>query len=208
MVGAEIIKKYFPELSDDKFNKFAELGKIYAEENEKVNLISRKDFENLYTNHILHSLTLAYFCEFLPGKKIIDIGTGGGFPGIPLSIMFPECQFVLVDSIGKKIRAVQTLIDNLELTNAVALNNRTESLGQTFDIATARAVAPMSQLWTWMEKQWTQKPVFYLLKGGDLQEEMNELLAIKPGLKFKQFAIADFIQEPFYETKKVITIHT
>lgn len=206
MVGAEIIKNYFPGIDNSKLELFEKLGSVYAEENEKVNLISRKDFENLYSNHILHSLALANFCEFLPGQAVVDIGTGGGFPGIPLAIMYPDTKFVLCDSIGKKIRAVQAVIDALRLTNVEAINSRTESLPYTFDIAVARAVAPAASLWDWMLGKWNNKAVFYLLKGGDLREELNELLDFHPKLIVMEYAISDFINEPFYETKKVVTL--
>jgi 16S rRNA (guanine527-N7)-methyltransferase len=138
--------------------------------------------------------------------KVIDIGTGGGFPGIPLSIMFPEVQFTLCDSIAKKIRAVQDVIDRLELKNATALNSRTEQLSGKYDLATARAVAPMIDLWNWMKGKWAANPRFCLLKGGDLASEMNDLLMVQKSLKIRSSSIADFYIEPFFETKKVISI--
>lgn len=206
MVGAEIIFHYFPELSPEQRAKFAALKDIYAWHNERVNLISRKDMDSFYLHHILHSLALTKVCAFTPGMKVIDIGTGGGFPGIPLCIMFPQVQFTLCDSIAKKIRAVQDVIDRLELKNATALNNRTEQLSGKYDMATARAVAPMTELWNWMKGKWASEPHFCLLKGGDLADEMNELLTIQKNLKIKSTGIADFFTEPFFETKKVICI--
>lgn len=206
MVTAQIITDHFPDLSELQIANFNKLNGIYEKLNQIVNLISRKDFENFYIHHVLHSLALAKCCEFPSGSKVIDIGTGGGFPGIPLAIMYPETQFFLVDSIGKKIRAVQEVADILNLQNVTALNSRTEALNIKCDIAVARAVAPMLNLWNWMEGHWNQKPKFYLLKGGDLAEEMNELLSEKRGVKFQQFQISDYFDFPFFETKKIIQI--
>ena len=206
MVRTEILTKYFPDLDAEKIHQFEKLERIYAIENEKVNLISRKDFEHLFTNHILHSLSLAKTCSVLPGQKVLDIGTGGGFPGIPLAIMFPQTTFILCDSIGKKIRAVQAIIDGLELKNAFAVNDRTEQLNIQFDIAVARAVAPMAKLWDWMAGKWKNKALFYLLKGGDLSEEMNELLLIAPNVKIQEFPIKNIFSEEYFETKKVLLI--
>jgi 16S rRNA (guanine527-N7)-methyltransferase len=206
MVGIEIILNYFPELSGKKLEQFSLLGDYYRLENEKVNLISRKDFENIYVNHVLHALAYVKCCPFLPGQNVLDIGTGGGFPGIPLAIYFPETEFVLCDSIGKKINAVNSIAEKLALENVLALNQRIENLPQRFDIAVARAVAPMAQMYHWMQNKWENKTHFSLLKGGDLTEEMNELLAINPKLKFKQHLLAKVFYEPFYETKKLIQI--
>lgn len=206
MVNAERIFSSFPDLSETQRRQFSMLGELYAWHNERVNLISRKDMDQFYVHHVLHSLALAKVCDFKPGQQVIDIGTGGGFPGIPLSILFPETSFTLCDSIGKKIRVVQDIIATLELENADAVNERTEKLGKKFDIATARAVAPMTELWNWMKGQWKGKPRFYLLKGGDLAAEMNELLDREPGLNFQVTNIADLFEEPFFETKKVIII--
>lgn len=202
----QIITEHFPHLTEKQITEFAKLNGIYEKLNQMVNLISRKDFENFYTHHVLHSLALAKCFDFPAANKVIDIGTGGGFPGIPLAIMFPEVQFFLVDSIGKKIRAVQEVADILNLQNVTALNSRTEALNIKCDIAVARAVAPMLSLWNWMEGHWLQKPQFYLLKGGDLAEEMNELLTEKRGVKFQQFQISDYFDFPFFETKKAIKV--
>lgn len=207
MVSAEIIEKYFPGLDAGRSELYSHLYPVYAEINARINLISRKDFENFYIHHVLHSLALAAFCEFPDRSRVIDIGTGGGFPGIPLAIMYPEVHFTLVDSIGKKIRAVQEVADALGLKNVKALNSRTETLNARFDIATARAVAPMKELWTWMKGKWTTTPVLYLLKGGDLSLEMNELLQAAPGTEIRQYLISDQFAESFFETKKVILLH-
>lgn len=206
MVGPEIVFGYFPNLTQEQQSQIRALHDIYTWHNERVNLISRKDMDMFYVHHVLHSLALAKVCAFEPGMKVIDIGTGGGFPGIPLSIMFPEVQFTLCDSIAKKIRAVQDVIDRLELKNATALNSRTEQLSGKYDLATARAVAPMIDLWNWMKGKWASNPRFCLLKGGDLASEMNDLLMVQKSLKIRSSSIADFYIEPFFETKKVISI--
>lgn len=207
MVSADIIFKEFPNLTDSQKSDFNRLYPIYKGLNEKVNLISRKDFENFYVHHVLHSLALAKFFDFSQHPTVIDIGTGGGFPGIPLAILFPKSKFYLVDSIGKKISAVQEVCDNLGLENVTALNSRTEELNVKCDIAVARAVAPMTKLWTWMEGKWKNKPTFYLLKGGDLTEEMNDFLQLAPKCKISQKTIADIFDAPFFETKKAIGLY-
>lgn len=206
MVRPEDIFQAFPELTPHQREQIVQLESIYKSLNQRVNLISRKDIDNFYTHHVMHSLALAKFCTFPAGAKVIDIGTGGGFPGIPLAIFYPETKFILCDSIGKKIRAVEEAIDLLELKNATAINARTESLTTKFDIAVARAVAPMSNLWNWMQGHWNNKPHFCLLKGGDLSAEMNELLEIAPKVQFHSNDISDVFNHSFFETKKVIEI--
>lgn len=207
MVKADIIFNYFPELSEVQKERFRVLEQYYAWHNEKVNVISRKDMDQFYLRHVLHSLAIVRFCPFTSGQNVVDIGTGGGFPGIPLAIMLPEVQFTLVDSIGKKIRVVNDVISQLELTNAMAVNSRTESIGMKFDIATARAVAPMTDLWRWMKGHWKQNPRFYLLKGGDLAQEMQDLLSMHKGARFNLHNISEVFNEDFFETKKVIEIY-
>jgi 16S rRNA (guanine527-N7)-methyltransferase len=197
MVSAELIFRYFPELSEKQKTQFQQLEALYQEHNQRVNVISRKDMEMFYIHHVLHSLALAKAYEFPAGSEVIDIGTGGGFPGIPLAIFYPDVDFTLCDSIGKK----------LELKNVTAVNHRTETLNKRFDIATARAVAPMLQLWQWMQGQWNHKPCFYLLKGGDLREETSELIKVKSTLKIHEQPISQWYVEPFFETKKVISIY-
>lgn len=206
MVGLEEIFSYFPDLTSDQQEKFKSLGALYSWHNERVNVISRKDIDQFYIHHVLHSLALVKISTFKPGQSVIDIGTGGGFPGIPLAIMYPEVQFTLVDSIGKKIRVVNDVISSLGIENAMAVNTRTESIGMKFDIATARAVAPMLQLWNWMEGNWKKSPAFYLLKGGDLTAETDELLSVKPKLQVSVLPISDFFKEDFFETKKIVSI--
>jgi 16S rRNA (guanine527-N7)-methyltransferase len=207
MVTSDIIFKYFPDLSEVQKNQFRQLGDLYLFHNERVNLISRKDIQNLYTNHILHSLALAKFCDFLPGNHYMDIGTGGGFPGIPLAILFPKSQFTLVDSIGKKIQVVNDVIAKTEILNATGFHLRAEQMPIKVDTIVARAVAPCIELWNWSTGLWKKKPSFYLLKGGDLAEEINEVLAISPKTKVQMHAISDILGEfEFFETKKVLKI--
>jgi 16S rRNA (guanine527-N7)-methyltransferase len=154
----------------------------------------------------LHSLALAKTCSFPSGSQVIDIGTGGGFPGIPLAIVFPDVNFTMCDSIGKKIMVVNDVIEQLELHNSQAINSRTETINLKFDIATARAVAPAINLWNWMNGQWRNKPRFHLLKGGDLTEELNELRLSQPRVSIEETAISTLFEEAFFETKKVISI--
>lgn len=207
MVTAEVIFKNFPELSNIQKVQFSQLGDLYQYHNERVNLISRKDIQNLYINHILHSLALAKFCDFQPGKHYMDIGTGGGFPGIPLAILFPKSQFTLVDSIGKKIQVVNDVIAKTEIQNATGFHLRAEQMPVKVDTIVARAVAPCIELWNWSSGLWKNKPSFYLLKGGDLTEEINEILAISPKTKVQLHAISEVFGEfEFFETKKVLKL--
>jgi 16S rRNA (guanine527-N7)-methyltransferase len=206
MVSAELIFQHFPNLSPEQKQKFEALFPLYSDLNSKINVISRKDMDNFYIHHVLHSLALVKFCDFGGLKTVVDIGTGGGFPGIPLAILYPEIEFSLVDSIGKKITVVQTVAKEIGLDNVDARNARVESLPNKFDLAVARAVAQSIELYQWMQQHWKSKPLFYLLKGGDLTEEMNNLLQLNSRLKIQSHRIADVFSEEFFETKKVITI--
>ena len=199
----ELIEKYFPNLSEKQKNQFAQLEKLYAEWNEKINVISRKDMDSLYEKHILHSLGIAKVMEFEPGTKVLDIGTGGGFPGIPLAILFPEVQFTLVDSIGKKITVVKEVSAGIGLQNVTAIHKRAEELKEKFHFVVSRAVTQMPVFLTWLkgkfEKQnFNKKPngVLYL-KGGDLSEELA-------GLKTEIFPLQNYFESEFFETKKVV----
>lgn len=206
VITSALIERYFPDLNDLQKSQFAALFDLYVYHNERVNVISRKDMENFYIHHVLHSLALVKFCDFSGIKSIIDIGTGGGFPGIPLAIMFPDIKFHLVDSIGKKINVVNEVAQSIELKNVLAEQQRTESSEYGYDLAVARAVAPAIKLYDWMKDNWMDKPKFFLLKGGDLSEELNELLQLNPRLKIKSNNISKVFKEDFFETKKVITI--
>jgi 16S rRNA (guanine527-N7)-methyltransferase len=201
----EILKKYFHDLTPAQIAQFERLGTLVTEWNEKINVISRKDIESLYEKHILHSLAIAKIISFRAGSKILDVGTGGGFPGIPLAILFPACHFVLIDSIGKKIKVVQDIAEKLGLVNVTAIQTRVEEVKETFDFVVSRAVTSFPDFVSMVRKnisktQKNSRPngIIYL-KGGDFQEE------IKP---FKQLAEVDeiksFFEEPFFETKKIV----
>ncbi len=206
MVTADILEKYFDALKYKQKEQFDYLKDLYIYHNNRVNLISRKDTDNFYIHHILHSMALVKTTEFSGLKTVVDIGTGGGFPGIPLAIMFPEIQFYLIDSIGKKINIVQEIANEVGLANVTARKYRIEETPWKYDMAVARAVAPTIKLFDWMKGHWTAKPKFALLKGGDLSEELNELTRKYSKLKLKSTHISDFFEESFFETKKVISI--
>ncbi|MCC6722706.1 MAG: 16S rRNA (guanine(527)-N(7))-methyltransferase RsmG [Bacteroidia bacterium] len=208
----EIIKKYFTELEIQKLDKLNHFAFLATEFNKKVNIISRKDIDNIETNHILHSLSPAKFVCFKPNTKIIDIGTGGGFPGIPLAIMFPDTKFYLIDSIKKKIDGVKEIINALELKNAEAINCRVETLRNIYaDFIVSRAVAPISQLYKWSNHLVSNKNSndikngYILLKGGDLTEEINQFYKECSFIKkINEVKLSNYFSEEFFETKKLI----
>lgn len=201
----EIITKYFPNLSDRQQEQFAALYDLYAEWNAKINVVSRKDFDQLYLRHILHSLAIAKVCQFADGARVLDVGCGGGFPSIPLAIMFPNVRFVAADSIGKKITVVRGVCEGAGITNIDARNTRVEQIAEKFDYVVSRAVTDMSPFvgWIWNKiergKQGTLPNGILYLKGGDLDAE---LAATK--LEWQQIPISDFFEEEFFETKKVV----
>jgi len=207
----EIIQKYFGEFTDTQMQQFGMLGELYKEWNDKINVISRKDIDSLYEKHVLHSLAIAAICPFDDGARIVDIGTGGGFPGIPLAIFFPEVEFVLSDSIGKKIKVVQEVADAIGLKNVTAVHSRVEELkGRTFDYAVSRAVAPLSDLWRWVnnkiergQKSDELPNGLICLKGGNLTQEINDT-----GMKriVQAWKVHDIFQEPFFEEKYVVYV--
>ena len=207
MQGAEIIFRYFPDLSASQQKQFAALGELYAEWNEKINVISRKDIEQLYTRHVLHSLGIAKVQPFLPGSKVLDVGTGGGFPGIPLAILFPKTQFMLVDSIGKKITVVKNVAEALGLDNVEAHNTRAEKVKGRFDFVVSRAVTRMATFHDWVSSKIateSKHPMYngiLYLKGGDLGEEMEEAK-----LNYAIYELSNYFEEPFFETKKVVYV--
>jgi len=201
----QIIHKYFPDLTEKQIQQFSDLQKLYEHWNSKINVISRKDIDELYINHILHSLAIAKVIQFEKGTSVLDIGTGGGFPGIPLAILFPETDFLLVDSIGKKIKVVNEVSTSLGLTNVRFINERAENINETFDFIVSRAVTNMTDFKKWVKGKFNKKHnnslgngILYL-KGGDLSEELR-------GILHQQYEIADFFEEDFFETKKVIYI--
>jgi 16S rRNA (guanine527-N7)-methyltransferase len=202
----EQIAQYFPNLTARQVEQFDLLLGLYAHWNEQINVISRKDLENFYERHVLHSLGIAKVYSFLPGAVVLDVGTGGGFPGIPLAILFPETNFVLVDSIGKKIKVVNEVASALGLTNVQAHHVRAEEVKGTYDFVISRAVTAMPVFVEWVKNKIKKgKAVdgfphgILYLKGGDLTEEFKNV----PG-KFKEYPLSNYFTEAFFETKKVI----
>lgn len=200
----DIILKYFPDLSEEQLRQFKLLSILYKDWNLKINVVSRKDIDELYLRHVLHSLAIAKVLSFLPGSKILDVGTGGGFPGIPLAILFPETHFHLIDSIGKKIKVVEEVSGGLGLKNILATNARVETdLGQ-YDFVISRAVAQMETFVNWIKGRVTKKSVHELkngilyLKGGDLTEELSKFP------KATVFWLSNYFEEDFFETKSVV----
>jgi 16S rRNA (guanine527-N7)-methyltransferase len=201
------IEHYFPELTETQRKQFSMLGAIYQHWNEQINVISRKDTENFYERHVLHSLGISKVMGFTAGSRILDIGTGGGFPGIPLAILYPECQFTLVDSIGKKIRVVNEVKDALGLTNVNAIHDRAENIQGSFDFIVSRAVTAMPDFIRWTKgkiakkNQNSLKNGILYLKGGDLSEELS---TVKHAIKI--YHLNEFFSEEFFETKKVVHV--
>ncbi len=205
MQSAEIIFSYFPNLTEQQKKQFQQLEGLYKEWNEKINVISRKDIDALYIHHVLHSLGIAKVISFKPGTRILDVGTGGGFPGIPLAILFPESNFHLIDSTGKKITVVREVVKALGLKNVRAEQIRAEELVDKYDFVVSRAVTDLSVFIKWVKKNIIRKGNnglpngFLFLKGGDLTEELEP---------FKKEVVIDelktFFKEEFFETKKVV----
>lgn len=201
----QTITKYFPQLTPRQTEQFSRLGELYALWNQRINVISRKDIENLYLHHVLHSLSVARVISFKSDTAVIDAGTGGGFPGIPLAILFPEVQFTLVDSIAKKIRVVDAIRNEIELTNVDARNLRLEELTTQADFVVCRAVAEIATLFGWVKKNIrtggsnTLKNGLLALKGGDLTTELNA-----SAKEARVFHLSDYFAEPFFETKKLV----
>jgi len=203
----DILLKYFPNLSPEQIKQFAQLEELYTFWNAQINVISRKDTDNFYTHHVLHSLGIAKVCEFIPGTAILDIGTGGGFPGIPLAILFPETSFTLVDSIGKKIKVVTEVAAALGLKNVQAIHARAEEIKGEFDFIVSRAVTQMPVFLKWVNGKTKKKSEHELvngilyLKGGDLSEEMKTVKYLH-----REFSLSELFEEDFFETKKVIYV--
>lgn len=204
-MDASIVYKYFPDLSTDQINQIDQLFPLYQEWNEKINVVSRKDIVQLYERHVLHSLAIAKFIRFNAGAKILDLGTGGGFPGIPLAIYFPEVQFHLVDSINKKITVVKAVAESLDLTNLSAEHQRAEKVKGKYDFIISRAVAKTKQLAMWSNQKLKSKNNhsidngMILLKGGDLENEMRDY-----GRPYSETSLKEYFEEAFFETKKII----
>ena len=204
-MNIELISRYFPDLTAQQADQFTRLGELYPEWNSKINVISRKDIENLYERHILHSLGIAKVIRFKSGTKILDAGTGGGFPGIPLAIMFPDSEFTLLDSIGKKIKVVSAVKDELMLDNVIPINRRAEEEKGKFHFIVSRAVTNFPDFVKIVRKNLhtesvndLQNGILYL-KGGDLKDELS---MFEPRVKI--WEISSFFEEPFFETKKIV----
>lgn len=203
-VTMTLIGNYFSSLTDNQLRQFSILQDLYADWNSKINVISRKDIDDLYLKHVLHSLGIAKVCSFEKSTKVLDVGTGGGFPGIPLAILFPDCQFHLVDSIGKKIKVVEAVVEALELTNVTTAHCRAEVVKGQFDFVVSRAVTAMPEFVIWIKGKVAKKQknnlkngILYL-KGGDLTEELKDFP------KATIYPLKDYFEDEFFETKKVV----
>jgi len=201
------IEKYFQDLSDLQLKQLTDLEDLYKFWNEQINVISRKDTENFYERHVLHSMGIAKIIAFKDGTTILDIGTGGGFPGIPLAILFPNCHFTLIDSVGKKIKVVNEVAESLGLTNVTGIHGRAESLKEKFDFVVSRAVTAMPAFLYWTRGKFNKKSnntlpngILYL-KGGDLKEELKSLKQ-----KHKVIPLNKYFNEEFFETKKLVYV--
>jgi 16S rRNA (guanine527-N7)-methyltransferase len=198
-------KKYFPNLPNESLTKFTDLKRNLIVWNDKINVISRKSYDRIEVEHILHSLAIACFIQFKPGSKVLDFGTGGGFPGLPLAIMFPEVEFLLVDSIAKKIKVVENLASELNLNNVTALCERAENIDGQFDFVTCRAVGRIGKILPWVRNKISTRSKndipngFIFLKGGDLKEELLETK-----LSAKRIPISLYFEDPFFETKEIV----
>lgn len=202
-MSVNLILEYFPDLTETQKDQFRKLESLYGEWNEKINVISRKDMDSLYEKHVLHSLGIAKVMEFSPGTKVLDVGTGGGFPGIPLAILYPDAHFTLIDSIGKKISVVQAVAEGIGLQNVTAVHGRAEKLKEKFHFVISRAVTQMPEFLRWLKGKFEKEQlndkhngVLYL-KGGDLAEELA-------GLRCEIFDLKKFFDGEFFETKKVV----
>ena len=200
----QLILKYFQDLTDTQINQFRELEVLYRDWNSKINIVSRKDIDELYLRHVLHSLGIAKVISFQPNSKILDVGTGGGFPGIPLAILFPESQFYLVDSIAKKIKVVDEVVKSLGLTNVKTFHSRVEDINGQFDFIVSRAVTSMPTFVSWVKNKIAKsqnhelKNGILYLKGGDLTEELENYKTVT------LYNLSDYFNEDFFETKKVV----
>ncbi|WP_299368142.1 16S rRNA (guanine(527)-N(7))-methyltransferase RsmG [Winogradskyella sp.] len=200
----ELLLKYFPDLTTVQINQFKALDALYNEWNAKINVVSRKDIDELYLRHVLHSLGIAKVVQFNDNSSILDVGTGGGFPGIPLAILFPDCQFHLVDSINKKLKVVNAVAEAIGLINVRTTHSRAEAIDETYDFIVSRAVTAMPEFTKWVKGKITRKQknelkngILYL-KGGDLTEELKQYTTVKA------YLLSDYFEEDFFETKKVI----
>ncbi len=202
----EFILKNFDNLSNDQITKLKALEPLYKDWNQKINIISRKDMDNFYSHHVLHSMLISKIISFLPGTKIMDLGTGGGFPGIPLAILFPETKFVLVDSINKKLIVAQSIADEIGLENVITIHARAEDITDTFDFVVSRAVTKLDVAWSWVQKNISKinsneitNGLLYL-KGGDVSAEIPKKVTIK------KWNLNEFTKVPYFEEKALYLI--
>lgn len=200
----DLILKYFPDLTARQIEQFAALEALYKDWNSKINVVSRKDIDELYLRHVLHSLGIAKVIQFADNSSILDVGTGGGFPGVPLAIMFPNCQFHLVDSINKKLKVINAVSEAIGLTNVRKTHSRVEAIDETYDFIVSRAVTAMPEFTKWVKGKTAKKQrnelkngILYL-KGGDLTEELKQYTTVKA------YLLSDYFEEEFFDTKKVI----
>jgi len=204
---SDLLIKYFPALTPHQLKQFEQLPDLYSFWNRQINVISRKDIDFICERHILHSLGIAKIMSFMPGEKVLDVGTGGGFPGIPLAILFPETNFYLVDSIGKKIKVVQEVAKAIELKNVKAAHQRAEEVNEKFDFVVSRAVTQLKDFYPWVKNKFSRQSKNVLpngllyLKGGDLTNEIAE-----SGLNVKQYYLKSYFEEEFFETKQVVYV--
>lgn len=204
-----LIKKYFSDLNETQLSQYKQLAPLYEDWNSKINLISRKDMDNFYEHHVLHSLAIAKYFDLLPGMKVMDIGTGGGFPGIPLAIMYPQTKFLLVDSIGKKIKVVQDVKEKLGLENVTAINDRAENIKEKFDVIVSRAVTQLPDFVKWCNGKLRitndiEAGGILYLKGGDIKEELR---SVPKNWKRNMTAISKWFEEQYFEEKYVIQLY-
>lgn len=201
----KLLLKYFPQLTEGQLRQFEQLDTLYREWNQQINVISRKDIDHLYERHVLHSLAITGIISFRAGTRIIDVGTGGGFPGIPLAILYPEVQFLLMDATGKKIKVVQSIVESIKLNNVKTLHARAEDIQGRFDFVVSRAVAPLDTLYGWtrhlvsVESKNELPNGWLVLKGGDLEQELRTLKR-----KAKLTAVNDFFEEAFFAGKFIV----
>lgn len=206
MVSSDIIFKYFPSLTQEQKEKINALQELYSDWNSKINVISRKDIEELYLKHVLHGMSPALFADFEFSKKVLDFGTGGGFPGIPLAILFPEIEFHLVDSIAKKIKVVSEIASALNLQNVKAEAVRVEKIQGIYDKITCRAVTRLHEFYPWIAKNMRSDSEILALKGGDLSEEIKSFHDLNRGFKVTEHELSTKFHEDFFDTKKLLII--
>lgn len=203
----DLIHAYFADITETQQKQFAALGGLYSDWNNKINVISRKDIDNFYEHHVLHSLAIAKAIQFVPGTKVLDIGTGGGFPGVPLAIMFPDVEFLLVDSIGKKLKVIDDIVQRIGLSNVATLHERAENVPGTFDFVTSRAVTKLDVAWGWAQpkiasasKNTLTNGLLYL-KGGDISDELPKSVSME------RFELTSWFDEPYFSEKSLIHLY-